>query len=1170
MKPDSILARVLFAAFVLSAISVMADENPFADIIRKTEPLAPAEEKKQFHLPPGFEIQLVAAEPEIAKPMNMAFDSNGRLWITQSREYPFPAPTGKGRDAIQVLENFNANGRAEKISTFVTGLNIPIGLYPYRNGVIAFSIPNISYYEDTNGDGRADKTNFLFGPVGFDRDTHCMTSAFRRGYDGWLYACHGFNNNTTLTGKDGSSITMNSGNTYRMRLDGSRVEQFTHGQVNPFGLAFDPLGNLYSADCHSSPIYQLIRNAYYPSFGKPHDGLGFAPTMMDHSHGSTAIGGIVYYADTQFPEAFRKNLFVGNVMTCRINRDSIMEHGATWRAKEEPDFLSSDDPWFRPVDLQLGPDGAIYVADFYNRIIGHYEVPLDNPGRDRERGRIWRIVYRGTNAVKKFVAQNPKLRDDKASTVDLIKELGHANITRRMLATSELTDRVGASAIKPLEKTVLKSTNAFQKLQALWALQRLGSKNEKVLNHAANDVAVEVRVHAMRIMGEAAEWNPTRQKLALAALHDSDPLVRRAACEALGLHPDFTHIQPILDARSQIEAEDTHSMHVSRMALRNQFIAAETFQRVQDLDPSEKDSRAIAEVALGVTNAGAADFLLAYIQKFQSEDREKLNLFLRHIARYAQSDSEKLAAFTENKFADDLDFQFVLFKSIQEGAAQRGRELSKATRDWGARLADKLLASVDKNSLEWRNMPIPGNDTTNPWFVQRRMAADKKGGQFICSLPPDGEKLTGVLRSKSFTIPKSLRFYLAGHDGFPDQPMRNKNFVRLRDEATQKILASAVPPRNDIAQIVTWDLSAVAGQKGFLELVDGNTGTAFAWLAFGRLVPSVVSVTNMSNQVEQRQQAAAELAAAFHLGKLEPQLAQILRDETADVATRSAAAHGLAVLNPTAHVAEFGNVLQEGTAPGKLRDQLAQVLSDINSADARKILIEALPNSPSTLQSKISLSLASSADGAEALLSLAEQGKVSARLLQESAVRDRLGALKTADIKPRLEKLVAGLTPPSVEKQKLIDERRVKFSQAENNAALGQQIFTKNCAVCHQLDKQGALVGPQLDGVGSRGGDRLIEDILDPNRNVDRAFRTSIVVLKDGDVQSGLFRRQEGETVVLADATGKEISIPQQQIKERHESESSLMPDNFSDLIALDDFNNLIAFLISKGSKTPK
>ena len=183
-------------------------------------------------------------------------------------------------------------------------------------------------------------------------------------------------------------------------------------------------------------------------------------------------------------------------------------------------------------------------------------------------------------------------------------------------------------------------------------------------------------------------------------------------------------------------------------------------------------------------------------------------------------------------------------------------------------------------------------------------------------------------------------------------------------------------------------------------------------------------------------------------------------------------------------------------------------------------------------------------------------------------MRERLNATKNPPNKPRLEKLISGLAPLSEEKQKLIDERRQKFIGAKTSVEVGARVFAQNCAVCHQLDKQGALVGPQLDGVGNRGADRLMEDILDPNRNVDRAFRTTLVVLKDGDVQSGLFRREEGEMVVLADSTGKEVSIPKKEIKERRESESSLMPDNFSDVISAEDFNNLIAFLLSKGTKT--
>ena len=168
-----------------------------------------------------------------------------------------------------------------------------------------------------------------------------------------------------------------------------------------------------------------------------------------------------------------------------------------------------------------------------------------------------------------------------------------------------------------------------------------------------------------------------------------------------------------------------------------------------------------------------------------------------------------------------------------------------------------------------------------------------------------------------------------------------------------------------------------------------------------------------------------------------------------------------------------------------------------------------------------------------------------------------------------MEKLVSGLTPLSDEKQKMIAVRNAQFNELESDANAGSRVFTQNCAVCHQLGGQGAVVGPQLDGAGNRGAERLIEDILDPNRNVDGAFRTTLVVLKDGDVQSGLFRREEGEMIVLADSTGKEISIAKTTIKERRQSESSLMPDNFSDTIPPADFNNLIAFLLSKGSPAP-
>ena len=194
-----------------------------------------------------------------------------------------PVPRGRGDDPARRRQDPRRlpadNGRAATIRTFADGLNIPIGLLPLPSGnaALVHSIPDVFRLTDTDGDGRADRREVLYATYG-SKDTHGMTNAFTTGFDGWIYACHGFSNTSTVEGSDHAAITMKSGNVYRMRPEGTHLEYFTHGQVNPFGLAFDPLGNLYSSDCHSRPIYQLLRGAWYPSFGARTTGSGSART----------------------------------------------------------------------------------------------------------------------------------------------------------------------------------------------------------------------------------------------------------------------------------------------------------------------------------------------------------------------------------------------------------------------------------------------------------------------------------------------------------------------------------------------------------------------------------------------------------------------------------------------------------------------------------------------------------------------------------------------------------------------------------------------------------------------------------------------------------------------------------------------------------------------------
>jgi hypothetical protein len=297
-------------------------------------------------------------------------------------------------------------------------------------------------------------------------------------------------------------------------------------------------------------------------------------------------------------------------VTNRINRDRLERHGSTYRGIEMPDFVKCDDPWFRPVDIKLGPDGCLYVADFYNRIIGHYEVPLTHPGRDRDKGRIWRIVYRGKDGKG-----GPKPYTDlaKADVPALVKELDNPNLSVRLAATNQLASRPGMAGADAVGEAVARGT-PWQKAHGLWVLQRLGGLDEKTLVAACHANDVLVRVHAQRILSERRELTPALRDAALAGLHDTDAFVQRAAAEALGAHPRPDNIAPLLVLRRNIPPADTHLLHAVRMALRDQLRTPEAWQKIGGLVLGEQDQRAIADVCLGVHDAPSAEFLKRYLK----------------------------------------------------------------------------------------------------------------------------------------------------------------------------------------------------------------------------------------------------------------------------------------------------------------------------------------------------------------------------------------------------------------------------------------------------------------------------------------------------------------------------------------------------------------------------
>jgi putative heme-binding domain-containing protein len=847
---------------------------------------------------------------------------------------------------------------------------------------------------------------------------------------------------------------MRSGNTYRIKPDGSHIEQWTWGQVNPFGLAFDPLGNLYSCDCHSRPIYQLLRGAYYPSFGAPHDGLGFGPEMITHDHGSTAIAGITYYAATQFPQEFRDNIFIGNVVTNRINRDRLERHGSTYKGIAMPDFLASDDPWFRPVDIKLGPDGALWVADFYTRIIGHYEVPLKHPLRTNEHGRIWRIVYRGADGK----IAPPPASLAAADVPALVRALGDDNLTVRMTATHELVQRRDPGMVEAMFKLFIPGNpNPYRRAHGLWVLERLGGLEPLLLATAAKDPEAVVRVHAIRILSERKSLRKAERDLVLAGLKDRDAFVQRAAAEALGQHPLAMNLRPLLDLRHAVPATDmlpgrkhliaqviaaqghvppgtvssvipqaavalgvarldtfaldTHLLHMTRMALRNQLKPAATWKAVQAGKWSEPDARALADVCPGVPSAEAAHFLLGHIQRY-GEPHNRLVYYVHHIARYATAPGfdRDLVDYLRNAHKGNLGLQAACYKAVHHGTQERGAAQPEALITWANQLAEGLLQSRSNQELT-AGVEIAGLVKNEAMFgLVARLAAAKKGQQ----------------------------------------------------------------------------------------------------------------------------------------------------------ANRKAAIAALVAIDPARAVVPLSGILADPAVPAPLREQAATSLGATNRPEAQAELLKALAAAPARLETAIATALAGNPPGAAKLLDAVAAGKASARLLQEQAIQVRLRQTKIPGIHQRLAKLTRGLPPADQRLQELIKRRRAAYLASTKAADLGAKVFEKNCASCHQIANKGTRIGPQLDGIGLRGLDRILEDVLDPNRNVDQEFRATTLTLANGQQVVGLLLREEGAVLVMADAQGKEVRVPRDQVDRKTVSPLSPMPANFGDQIPEAEFSNLLTYLLAQ------
>ncbi len=472
-------------------------------------------------VPDGFHVELVASEPAIMNPVAMAFDDRGRIYVTESFEYPRREP-GPGRDRIKILEDKDGDGVCETVNIFAEGLNIPSGIAVGHGGVWVANAPDILFLEDTDGDDVADKKTVVVTGFGRD-DTHELPNALTWGPDGYLYGLNGVFNPSTV---------VQNGKTWNFTCAMFRINPRTHefdifceGTSNPWGIAFDHEGSAFISACVIDHLWHLTESGYYRRQGGPYPPhTFFAESIVQHKHQMAAYCGIEFLDTDAYPAKFNNKLYMGNIHGGCINSDSIERVGATYRGSPEPDFMTANDVWFMPVAQKVGPDGCLYVLDWYDRYHCYQDANADPAGVDRGHGRLYRIVHKDKGRAE------PRFENfDAMTNSQLAQALHDPNIFNRQRAQLKLQERAIAKDTETKEQIqtmVLDGKLPMKtRMHALWSLVGGGEIKEKFASKLISASEPELRAWGVRTIGEQGSFPPSFDPLeSLAA--DPDPRVR--------------------------------------------------------------------------------------------------------------------------------------------------------------------------------------------------------------------------------------------------------------------------------------------------------------------------------------------------------------------------------------------------------------------------------------------------------------------------------------------------------------------------------------------------------------------------------------------------------------------------------------------------------------------
>ena len=508
------------------AVSVVVESACGQGDLRDIPSLDPEVERRSFVVAKDFDVNLFAADPLVRKPVQISFDGAGRLWVASPTMYPQIRPGDKENDRIVVIEDRDGDGQSDHVRVFAEGLMMPTGILPGDGGVYVAHGNEIIHLADTDGDGRADRRQIVIDGFGTE-DTHHVIHSLRWGPDGLLYFHQSYYISSHVETPFGVR-RMNGGGIWQLDTQTGRLEPYVHGLVNSWGLRFDRFGQSFATDGAGGEGINYVFPAA-TMVATPHS----SRVLHGLNPGSPKHAGLEILSGPAIPPVWRGRLIAADFRANRVNSFVVTEEASGYVSEKSEDLVHSSHVSFRPVDMTIGPDGAIYIADWYSPIIQHGEVDFKDSRRDRIHGRIWRFSAKNAKPV-------PRPRIEGAKPRELVAFLASSDAWTREHARREMYELARSHknvVLNALDEWVAslrrEPSDDPLRLEALWVFQTIRTRRVQLLRQLMNSPDHRVRAAAIRVLGAWQNDLPNVLALLQPAVHDDHPRVRLEAVHAL-------------------------------------------------------------------------------------------------------------------------------------------------------------------------------------------------------------------------------------------------------------------------------------------------------------------------------------------------------------------------------------------------------------------------------------------------------------------------------------------------------------------------------------------------------------------------------------------------------------------------------------------------------------